>query len=101
MNQQHLLQQARKLQAQLAQIQEELGNETVVGTSGGGAVQVTFDGHNTIRAVKISADALDPQDVEGLEDLLVAAIKDAQTKVAELSKSRMGPLAGGLGIPGF
>lgn len=95
------MQQARKLQAQLAQIQEELGNELVVGTAGGGAVEVTFDGQNNVRKVKVDPNAVDAGDVESLEDLLLAAIKDAQAKAAELSKRRLGPLAGGLGIPGL
>lgn len=101
MDQRLIMQQARKLQAQLAQIQEELGNELVVGTAGGGAVEVTFDGQNNVRKVKVDPNAVDAGDVESLEDLLLAAIKDAQAKAAELSKRRLGPLAGGLGIPGL
>ncbi|HEV2907697.1 MAG TPA: YbaB/EbfC family nucleoid-associated protein [Candidatus Eremiobacteraceae bacterium] len=97
----NLLKQARQLQQQLAKIQEELGNETVTGTAGSGAVAVTLDGHGQLRGVKIDKAAVDPQDVETLEDLIGIAFKDAQTKVTELSRSRMGPLAGGLGIPGF
>jgi nucleoid-associated protein EbfC len=106
MNQQQLLQQARKLQEQLARIQEELGNERVTGTAGGGAVEATFDGHGNVVGIKIDPQAVDAEDVESLEDLLLAAVKDAQAKVAELSKSRLGPLTGllgaqGLGIPGL
>jgi DNA-binding YbaB/EbfC family protein len=97
----NLLKQARQLQQQLAKIQEELGNETVTGTAGSGAVTVTLDGHGQLRGVKIDKAAVDPQDVETLEDLIGIAFKDAQSKVTELSRSRMGPLAGGLGIPGF
>jgi hypothetical protein len=97
----NLLKQARQLQQQLAKIQEELGNETVTGTAGSGAVAVTLDGHGQLHGVKIDKAAVDPQDVETLEDLIGIAFKDAQTKVTELSRSRMGPLAGGLGIPGF
>lgn len=101
MNQQQLLQQARKLQAQMAQIQEDLGNERVVGTAGGGAVVVTFDGRGNVQKVQLDPQAVDPNDVETLEDLLLAAIKDAQAKSVELSKSRLGPLSGVLGIPGL
>lgn len=97
----NLLKQARELQAQLAKIQEELGNETVTGSAGSGAVSVSLDGHGQLRAVKISTAAVDAEDVETLEDLVAIAFKDAQAKVAELSRARMGPLAGGLGIPGF
>jgi DNA-binding YbaB/EbfC family protein len=97
----NLLKQARQLQQQLAKIQEELGNETVTGTASSGAVAVTLDGHGQLRSVKIDKAAVDPADVETLEDLIGIAFKDAQAKVAELSRARMGPLTGGLGIPGF
>jgi DNA-binding YbaB/EbfC family protein len=101
MNPQQMMQQARKLQAQLAKIQEELANETVTGSAGSGAVTVTLTGHGSVSKVHIEKAAVDPEDVETLEDLVMIAFKDAQTKVHELSQSRMGPLAGGLGIPGF
>jgi len=101
MNQQQLMQQARKLQAQLAKIQEELGQEHVVGTASSGAVEITLNGHGQIESVKVSPAAVDANDMEMLEDLIVIAFKDAQAKVAELSQSRMGPLAGGLGLPGM
>ncbi len=101
MNQQQLLQQARKLQAQLAKVQEELEKEMVVGSAGSGAVEVTLNGHGGVERIAVTAAACDPNDVETLEDLLLVAFKDAQAKVAELSRERMGPLAGGLGIPGL
>src|SRR5207244_12662824 len=101
MNPQQMMQQARKLQAQLAKIQEELANETVTGSAGSGAVEITLTGHGSLAKVKIDRAAVDPEDVETLEDLLMIAFKDAQTKVHELSQARMGPLAGGLGIPGL
>lgn len=96
----NLLRQARKLQEQLAKIQEDLGNETVTGTAGSGAVTVTLDGHGKLKTIKLSPQAVDPQDVETLEDLIGIAFRDAQVKAAELSAQRMGPLAGGLGLPG-
>ena len=101
MNTQQMLQQARKLQAQLAKVQEELGNEEVTGVAASGAVTVTLDGHGGIKSVKVGPSAVDPDDIETLEDLIVVAIKDAQAKAQALSQSRMGPLTGGLGIPGF
>ncbi|MBC5826052.1 MAG: YbaB/EbfC family nucleoid-associated protein [Candidatus Eremiobacteraeota bacterium] len=100
MNQQ-MLKQARKLQEQLAKVQQDLANETVRGSAASGAVEITLDGHGGVRKVKIDPEAVDPQDVETLEDLVSVALADAQAKVAELSRSRMGPLAGGLGIPGL
>jgi DNA-binding YbaB/EbfC family protein len=101
MNPQQMMQQARKLQAQLAKIQEELGEERVTGSAGSGAVEVTLDGHGAIAKVKIDKAAVDPDDVETLEDLVQLAFKDAQAKVQELTQRRMGPLAGGLGLPGI
>lgn len=101
MNQQQLMQQARKLQAQLAKIQEDLGRETVVGSAASGAVQVTLNGHGGVERVHVTREAVDPDDLETLEDLISIAFKDAQAKVTELSQARMGPLAGGLGIPGL
>jgi DNA-binding YbaB/EbfC family protein len=101
MNPQQMLQQARKLQAQLAKVQEELGQESVTGTAASGAVAVTLDGHGAVQTVKLTKDAVDPEDVETLEDLIVLAIKDAQAKAHELSQARLGPLTGGLGMPGF
>ena len=101
MNQQQLMQQARKLQAQLAKIQEDLGRETVVGSASSGAVEVTLNGHGNVDRIKVAPAAVDPNDLETLEDLLVIAFKDAQAKVAQLSQARMGPLAGGLGLPGM
>jgi len=101
MNQQQLLREARKLQEQLAKIQADLGNELVVGSAGSGAVEVTLNGHGNVQKVKLSPAAVDPQDLETLEDLILLAFKDAQAKVAALSQARMGPLTGGLGIPGL
>jgi nucleoid-associated protein EbfC len=101
MNPNQMLQQARKLQAQLAKIQEELGAETVTGIASSGAVEVTLNGHGEVTKVKIDKAAVDPEDVETLEDLVLVAIKDAQAKARALSQARMGPLAGGLGIPGL
>jgi nucleoid-associated protein EbfC len=98
MNPQQMMQQARKLQAQLAKIQEELGNETVTGSAGSGAVEITLTGHGDIARVKIDKAAVDPDDIETLEDLVQLAFKDAQAKARELSQRRMGPLAGGLGL---
>ena len=101
MNQQQLMRQARKLQEQLAKIQEELGGESVVGSAGNGAVEVTLNGHGHFVKITIGPAAVDPQDVETLEDLVGLAFKDAQAKATALSQSRMGPLTGGLGIPGL
>ena len=101
MNPHQMMQQARKLQAQLTKIQEELAVETVTGSASSGAVEVTMNGHGEVTRVKIERDAVDPEDVETLEDLVLVAVKDAAAKARALSQARMGPLAGGLGIPGL
>jgi len=96
-----MLQQAQKLQAQLAKAQEELGNLTVEGSSGGGAVKVTMDGQQKIQSVKISPEVVNPDDVELLEDLVLTAVSEATTKSQEAAAKQLGGLTGGLKIPGL
>jgi DNA-binding YbaB/EbfC family protein len=98
---QRILKQAQELQARLAKIQEELANTMLEGTSGGGTVKVTINGQQEIQSVKIAPEAVNPQEVEMLEDLILAAIKDAVAKSQELANKRMGALTGGLKIPGL
>jgi nucleoid-associated protein EbfC len=98
---QNFIRQARKLQEQIAKIQEELEKETVTGTAGSGAVEIVLNGHGKLVRVKLSGEAVDPNDLETLEDLISIAFKDAQSKVAELSSSKMGPLTGSLPFSGF
>jgi DNA-binding YbaB/EbfC family protein len=97
---QQMLQQAQKMQQQMAKIQEELGNEIIEG-SAGSYVSVTMNGHRDLLSVKLAPEVVDPEDVETLQDLIVAAINDASKKAAELAEKRMGPLTGGLKLPGF
>ena len=100
-----LLEQAQQMQQQLAAAQEQLAQEEVTGTAGGGLVSVTMTGQGEVTAVTIAPAAVDPDDVESLQDLVVAALRDASRAVNELTASRMGPLAGGLGgglgLPGL
>ena len=98
---QRILKQAQELQAKLAKIQDELANTHIEATSGGGAVKVTINGQQEIQSVKISPEVVNPQDMEMLEDLVLAAIKDAYTKSQELASQKMGGLTGGLKIPGL
>jgi len=103
-NMQQLMKQAQKMQAQLAAAQEELANTEVEGTAGGGLVTAKVTGSGEVLSVSISPQAVDPDDVESLEDLVVAAIRDATGRAQELQQSTMGPLAGGLGglgLPGM
>jgi nucleoid-associated protein EbfC len=100
-----LLQQAQQMQQQLAAAQEQLAQETVTGSAGGGLVTATMTGQGELMAVSIAPAAVDPDDLETLQDLVVAAVRDASRQANELTASRMGPLAGGLGgglgLPGL
>jgi len=97
----NLMRQAQELQAKLAKAQEELAEAKIEASSGGGAVTVTVNGQQQILSVKISPEAIDPGDVEMLEDLVLAAVTEALTKSQELAAKRMGKLTGGLNIPGL
>ncbi len=102
-NMQQLMKQAQKMQQQMVAAQEELAQAEVQGTAGGGLVTATVTGAGEVVSIKIKPEAVDPDDVESLEDLVVAAIRDAATNAAELQQTTMGPLAGGLGglgLPG-
>jgi nucleoid-associated protein EbfC len=92
-----LLQQAQQMQQQLVAAQEELASTEVTGSAGGGLVTATMTGSGELTALTIAPSAVDPDDVETLQDLVVAAVRDASRAAAELTASRMGPLAGGLG----
>ena len=98
-NMQNFMRQAQKMQEDMLKAQEELAQATVEGTSGGGMVTVTMTGKKEITAVKLKKEAVDPDDIEMLEDLIVAAIKDADNKAEELSANKMGAFGnlGGLG----
>jgi len=96
-----IMQQARQLQSRLAKAQEELGNITVEASSGGGAVKVTMNGQQKIQSVKISAEVVDPDDVELLQDLVLTAVSEAITKSQQTAAEHLGGLTGGLKIPGL
>ena len=92
---------AREMQANMAKAQEELAAATVEGTAGGGAVIVVLTGTQDIKSIRIQKDAVDPTDVETLQDLVVAAFTDALKKSRELAAQRLGGVTGGLKIPGM
>jgi DNA-binding YbaB/EbfC family protein len=96
-----MMQQAQKLQAQLVKAQEELANLNVEASSGGGMVTVVMNGQMQIQSVKISKEVVNPEEVEMLEDLVLTAVKEAQTKAQEAAAQKMGGLTGGLKIPGL
>ena len=93
--------QLAEAQAMLQQAQEQLAATKVEGSAGGGAVRVTMTGDQKIEGVKIEPDVLDPDDVEMLEDLIVAAINDASERASALQADSFGPLTGGLNLPGL
>ena len=91
----------QQMQNKLVKIQEELGQETVEATAGGGVVKVVATGHQRIVSVEIDPDAVDPADVEMLQDLVVVAVNDALTKAQELAAKRLSAVTGGIKIPGL
>ena len=100
-----LLAQAQQVQQQLMEAQEALANSEVQGQAGGGLVQVTMRGSGEVSDVSIDPKVVDPEDVETLSDLVVAAIRDANRNAQKLAEEKMGGLTGGfggaLGLPGF
>jgi nucleoid-associated protein EbfC len=98
---QMILQQAQKMQEQLMAAQAELADLEVEGHAGGGLVRATMSGSGELKTLVIDPKAIDPDDMETLQDLVVAAVRDAARAASELSEDRMGPLAGGLSLPGF
>ena len=100
MNPRQLQQMAQQMQRQMQKIQEELANETVEG-SAGSYVSVTMNGHRELQAIRLSPEVVDPDDIETLQDLIVAAINDASKKAQELAEKRMGPLTSGMKLPGL
>jgi DNA-binding YbaB/EbfC family protein len=100
-NMQQLMKQAQKMQQQLEAAQAELAVTEVSGTAGGGLVTATMLGSGELTALTIDPRAVDPDDVETLQDLVVAAVRDASRAVGELAADKMGPLGGGAGLGGL
>lgn len=98
-NFQQLLQMGQQVQARLSQLQTELGQRTVSCSSGGGMVTVTADGRGKVRAIKIDPSAIDPNDGELLEDLVLAAVSEAQNRAQRLYEEEMRKVSGGMSLP--
>ncbi|MBQ2712156.1 MAG: YbaB/EbfC family nucleoid-associated protein [Clostridia bacterium] len=96
-NMQNLMRQAQKMQEKIQEAQEELEEMELVGTSGSGMVEATVTGKKAIVSIKIKPEAVDPDDVEMLEDLIVAALNDAFSQADAVSEELLGPLTGGMG----
>ncbi len=101
MNQAHLLAQMKKMQAEMTKAQEELKNTVVSGSAAGGAVTVEATCDQRIQSVRIGKDAVDPEDIETLEDLVTVAVNDALTKASDTAQKRMASVTGGMRIPGL
>lgn len=101
MNMQQMMKQARKMQKQLAAAQETIAQSTVDASAGGGMVKVTVSGDMQVTSLKIDPEAIDPEDVEMLEDMVMAAVNEALRGVGELANRQMGAVTGGLNIPGM
>ncbi len=93
--------QLRKMQQDMTKAQEEIQSATVDGAAGGGMVKVTMTGDFRVTKIELDKSAVDPDDVETLEDLIVAALNDARAKAEEFAAKRMGAVTGGLKIPGM
>ena len=97
----NLMKQAQKLQSKMLKLQEELADKTVETTSGGGMVKVVANGKQQIVSIEIEKEVVDPDDVDMLQDLILAAVKDALTKSQDMVSSEMSKLTGGMNVPGM
>ncbi len=97
----NMLKQARKMQADMARVQEELKNEKVEASVGGGMVKVVMNGELALESIAIDPAAVDPDDVAMLEDLVVAAVNEASRQAQELASGKMSAVTGGLNMPGL
>lgn len=101
MDMQKMLKQAKKMQQQLADVQDGLKDVVVEATAGGGMVKATTSGDGVLQSITIDPQALDPEDVELLQDMIVAAVNEASNNASDVANQRMGAITGGLNIPGL
>jgi DNA-binding YbaB/EbfC family protein len=97
----NMMKQAQKLQAQMMKLQEEMAEKTAETTSGGGMVKVVANGRQQVVSIQIEKEVVDPEDVEMLQDLILAAVNDALAKSQEMVSEEMSKLTGGMNIPGL
>lgn len=100
-NMQQLLRQAQKMQQDMARVQAELEEKEVTASAGGGAVTVVATGKRLIKSIAIQPQAVDPDDVDMLQDLVLAAVNEALKAAEELASQEMGKVTGGMGMPGM
>ena len=97
----NLMKQAQKLQGRMLKLQEELAGRTVETSAGGGMVRVVANGRQQIESIHVEKEVVDPEDVEMLQDLILAEVNDALTKAQEMVSEEMGKVTGGMNIPGL
>jgi len=100
-NMNKMMKQVQKMQAEMARLQEELGERTVEATAGGETIKVTANGKQEVLEIKIQPEVVDPEDVEMLEDLVLAAVNEALRKAQEMVNEEMSKITGGMKIPGL
>ncbi|MFU0801083.1 MAG: YbaB/EbfC family nucleoid-associated protein [Xylanivirga thermophila] len=100
-NMNQIMKQAKKMQEQMEKVQQELEEQTIETSVGGGVVTVVANGKKEIVSITIQPEAVDPDDVEMLQDLILAAVNESLRKVEEMVQEKMGKLTGGMGIPGL
>ena len=101
MNMQEIMRQAKRMQAKMEKVREEVGNQTVDGSAGGGMVVVTVTGNCEVKAVKIEKQVVDPEEIEMLQDLIAAATNQAFTRANEMMQTELSKVTGGMPIPGM
>lgn len=100
-NMNKMMKQVQKIQQDIAKMQEELANRTVESTAGGGAVKVVANGRQELVEIEIKPEAVDPEDIEMLQDLVLAAVNEALRKSQEMAANEMSKITGGIKIPGM
>lgn len=101
MNMNKLMKKAQKMQAKMSEVQEELENKTYEATAGGGAVKASVNGKKEVLDLQIDEEAVDSEDVEMLEDLILAAVNEAMREATEEMNEKMGQMTGGMNMPGM
>ena len=96
-----MMKKVQKMQADMMKLQEELKQRTLEVNAGGGAIKLEISGEKQVRSLKIAPEAIDPEDVEMLEDLVVAAVNEASQKVEDMMAQEMGKITGGMNLPGM
>ncbi len=101
MNMQNMMKQAQQMQAKMQQMQEELEEKEVEATAGGGVVKVVVTGKKIVKSIEIAEEVVDPDDIEMLQDLVIAAVNEALEKAEQMMQSEMGKITGGLNLGGL